>query len=901
MLIRLLIVLYALFLLVPAEATAGPVKVACIGDSITHGNANADWQRNAWPRILGRMLDIWAPGKFAVKNFGRSGATLLKQGTLPWWDQTQYTQAMAFAPDIAIINLGTNDAGRRNEQHRDTFAADLDALLDELHALPSTPAVYLSTLTPMLPPYGDIDYCTDPRAELEASIQAEAAQRNLPVIDFTTPLAGRTDLIPDGIHPNTPGNALMAAAAFKAITGETAPLDRSIEPTPVRSLPRQIVTRGMAAAVQGAPWQEGDGVLRGVGLGQRLVAGLHPDEGSFQMKARLRMLNQDNSAAAFHLGPDVFGFEGARGTLFRNGPHMGGLRLLHPADVIFDEGDWIDFEVTRTGDQVFFLIDGNVIDTAIIPGPIETLAFDPMRSTMEIADWSIAGNIDDVRPQHFARRTVHTPWTDLTATRPAQSESVWTLLAGPSHVEAKQGPAVLRGRGHSTLMLPDGRVLMAFQDTLKSSPTFGAGVLWCGTLESVLEHSEGQWTTRLAKAAQLGTVTGSTIAASGEDVVVTFEHGSTVTRNTFTMGELDALVPTRGWSLPLADLDGVNNVHVVVDREEGQYLGHPTTVLLEDGATVLCVYPKGHGRGGICYKRSTDGGATWSDRLDVPENWVTSREVPTMHRVIDPRDGTKRLIMWSGLYPARLAVSEDDGATWSPLEPVGEWGGIVVMGFVEQLTDGRYMAMFHDDGRYFQKKNAAQSPVVFTLYSTFSSDGGLTWTNPNVVWSGSDVHLCEPGCIRSPDGSRLAVLLRENSRQRNAFVIFSDDEGAIWTPPRELPAALTGDRHTGKYLPDGRLFISFRDTSHESRTQGDWCGWVGTWDDIERGLPGQYRVRLKDNTHRGDCAYPGVEVLPDGTIVTTTYGHWDAGKQPYIRTVRVLPEQLDALAGVSAP
>ena len=221
------------------------------------------------------------------------------------------------------------------------------------------------------------------------------------------------------------------------------------------------------------------------------------------MKARLRMLNQNNSAAAFHLGPDVFGFEGARGTLFRNGPHMGGLRLLHPAEVIFDEGDWIDFEVIRNGDQVFFVIDGKVIDTAVIPGAIETLAFDPMRSTMEIANWSIAGDIDDVRPPHFDTRTFHTPWTDLAATRPAQSSP--SFVAGgnvpfPGHVEAKQGPAVLRGRGHSTLMLPDGRVLMAFQDTLESSPTFGAGVLWCGTLESILEHGEGRWTTRLAKA-----------------------------------------------------------------------------------------------------------------------------------------------------------------------------------------------------------------------------------------------------------------------------------------------------------------------------------------------------------------------------------------------------------------
>ena len=76
---------------------------------------------------------------------------------------------------------------------------------------------------------------------------------------------------------------------------------------------------------------------------------------------------------------------------------------------------------------------------------------------------------------------------------------------------------------------------------------------------------------------------------------------------------------------------------------------------------MLCVYPKGHGRGGIVYKRSTDGGLTWSDRLPTPENWATSMEVPTLHRVIDAQ-GTNRIIMWSGLYPVRLAVTEDDGA-----------------------------------------------------------------------------------------------------------------------------------------------------------------------------------------------------------------------------------------------
>ena len=347
------------------------------------------------------------------------------------------------------------------------------------------------------------------------------------------------------------------------------------------------------------------------------------------------------------------------------------------------------------------------------------------------------------------------------------------------------------------------------------------------------------------------------------------------------------------------DLNEQTHRQVVVDRESGQYLGHPTTVLLEDGRTMLCVYPKGHGRGGIVYKRSQDGGRTWSARLSTPASWATSQEVPTLHRVVDPA-GKKRVIMWSGLYPARLAVTVDDGASWSELKAVGDWGGIVVMGFVEplQTVKGHYLAMFHDDGRFFTK--VGKTSRTFKLYKTFSRDGGLTWSFPEVVYQSSAVHLCEPGCIRSPDGKQLAVLLRENARRKNSHVIFSSDEGVTWSDPREVPLALTGDRHTGKYAPDGRLFISFRCRSPTSRAadrpfEGDWIGWVGTWHDIVNERDGQYIVRLKDNTKGYDTAYPGVEILPDGTFVTTTYGHWVVGEPPFILSVRFKLKELDDL------
>ena len=385
-------------------------------------------------------------------------------------------------------------------------------------------------------------------------------------------------------------------------------------------------------------------------------------------------------------------------------------------------------------------------------------------------------------------------------------------------------------------------------------------------------------------------------------------------------------------SIPTIDLNDKNEMHVVVDKEKGQYLGHPTTVLLEDNKTILTTYPKGHGKGGIVYKKSTDGGLSWSKRLPTPESWSTSKEVPTLFPTVD-KYGKKRLIMFSGLYPARMAVSENKGESWSELEPIGDWGGIVVMGCMIPLKTGKghYMSFFHDDGRFFTKDGIERSKKdsenfnskMMTLYKTVTTDGGLTWSYPEEIYKSREIHVCEPGVIRSPDGNQIAVLLRENSRRENSQIIFSDDEGLTWSNPRPLPNELTGDRHVLKYAPDGRLFISFRDRSpakyHRklieiaqekgesnysvvaqetglgSPTEGDWVGWIGTYDDLVTRSKGQYRIRLKDNTKGWYTTYPGVELLPDGTFVVTTYGHWEKGEEPYILSVRFKLDELDKM------
>lgn len=51
---------------------------------------------------------------------------------------------------------------------------------------------------------------------------------------------------------------------------------------------------------------------------------------------------------------------------------------------------------------------------------------------------------------------------------------------------------------------------------------------------------------------------------------------------------------------------------------------------------------------------------------------------------------------------------------------------------------------------------------MMTLYQTFSKDGGLTWSAPQEIFKSDQIHLCEPGVIRSLDGKQLAMLPRES-------------------------------------------------------------------------------------------------------------------------------------------
>lgn len=361
-----------------------------------------------------------------------------------------------------------------------------------------------------------------------------------------------------------------------------------------------------------------------------------------------------------------------------------------------------------------------------------------------------------------------------------------------------------------------------------------------------------------------------------------------------------------GYTIPIVDLDKVTENQFVVDQQEGQYLGHPSTYLKKDGQTVICVYPKGHGRGAVQMKTSSDMGKTWSPRLPTPKSWETSLEVPTLFGTVDSA-GKERVLMITGVqYEGdnrnRISISEDDGVTWSELKKIPtQPGGIVAYGDMIALKTGKghYMAAYHNP---VKKRDGQGAYHTLEQVVVFTKDGGVTWSAPVPALTGTrTMHPCEGGLIRSPNGKEIIMLMRENSRHTNSVMIKSKDEGKTWSAPVELPGALTGDRHQAIYLPDGRLFIQFRDITPSknhaykaSPTEGDWVGWVGTYDDIVKGQEGQYRIRLKDNCNGWDTAYPCAELFKDGTVMCLTYGHFTPGKTAYVMGTRFKIEETDA-------
>ncbi len=363
--------------------------------------------------------------------------------------------------------------------------------------------------------------------------------------------------------------------------------------------------------------------------------------------------------------------------------------------------------------------------------------------------------------------------------------------------------------------------------------------------------------------------------------------------------------PSPSDRLPVIDItkDAARQV-VIAEGAKDRYEGHPTTLLADDGRTMFCVWTTGHG--GPCGQmaRSDDAGLTWT-RLDatLPDVYRrTHRNCPVLQKIKGP-DGKTRYFIYSckakegcGLG---IMMSEDLGKTWVELPYQPQLSAGMPPTGVMELKDGT-VALFGQVRKNSAVKTDRPSDDQ-AVWMAISKDGGRTYGEMRWIMQADRRNLCEPCCLRSPDGKSLVVIARENRHKGRSMMSFSDDEGKTWTTPVDTPWALTGDRHEGVLLPDGRYVIAFRDQAVGSETRGQFTAWVGTFDDLRNGRNGQFRIHLLK--HHGlegrwpgspvDTGYPGVELLPDGTVVCTTYSrHFDDDRQSSVVSTRFKLDEL---------
>ncbi len=194
------------------------IRVACVGNSVTYGMGVENREQNAYPVVLQRLLG----DQYDVQNFGHSGSTLLNRGHRPYTKVDEYRKALDFKADWVIIHLGLNDTDPRNwPNYSDDFIGDYRALINSFRAVNPKAKVWICAMTPIFHRHRRFQTGTrDWHEAIQKRIRQIAATADVGLIDLHTPLYAHPELLPDALHPNVEGAAMIAKTVYSAITGD---------------------------------------------------------------------------------------------------------------------------------------------------------------------------------------------------------------------------------------------------------------------------------------------------------------------------------------------------------------------------------------------------------------------------------------------------------------------------------------------------------------------------------------------------------------------------------------------------------------------------------------------------------------------------------------------------------
>lgn len=202
------------------------LKVACVGDSITAGYALKDPARDAYPAQLARLLG----DGYEVRNFGVSATTLMDHGDYTYRSRPEHDAALAWAPDVVIIALGTNDTKVDNIQAKpDDFLPSYHGLIARFHAANTAAKIVLCLPPPAFPENMGISNRVL-EEQILPRIRQVATEEKLTLLDLHTPLADAGAHFPDMIHPDPVAAGCIARLVYGEVMFATTPAAESLDP-----------------------------------------------------------------------------------------------------------------------------------------------------------------------------------------------------------------------------------------------------------------------------------------------------------------------------------------------------------------------------------------------------------------------------------------------------------------------------------------------------------------------------------------------------------------------------------------------------------------------------------------------------------------------------------------------
>lgn len=194
-----------------------PIKVACVGDSITYGYGLNNWEEENYPAVLSGLMG----DGYQVENFGVSGRTVQSNGNYPYTATDAYKASIEFQSSILVFMMGSNDAKTINWKGTEAFEKELNSILDsyiqakEIYLCTPASVFYSEKQLKTLKEYniqpGNI-------TEITEIVKRVADERGYCLIDINALTASYPEWFEvDGVHPNAEGAAAIAKEIEKNI------------------------------------------------------------------------------------------------------------------------------------------------------------------------------------------------------------------------------------------------------------------------------------------------------------------------------------------------------------------------------------------------------------------------------------------------------------------------------------------------------------------------------------------------------------------------------------------------------------------------------------------------------------------------------------------------------------